>query len=685
MRFPRIIAAAWLMLLSAAAAVYAEAAHAEKRVALVIGNDRYVYLPEGEQLQKAVNDARSVGAVLKDIGFDVISGENLGRGALVGKLDELIQRLAPGDTAFFFFSGHGVALDGVNYILPADVPDVAAGQETRLKGEAIGEQYIISELNGRGVRVSVVVLDACRTNPFGRTGAKGIGGSKGLARPPQVQGTFSLYAASSGQAALDRLYDGDPDPNSVFSRVLAPMLAKPGVDLATLAFEVREEVARIAQKAGQAQRPAYYDETIGGRIYLAGAPQEKDAAKNPAKDLTGGGQPTLVVTEVTQAWGAVQNATSIAVIDDFIRQFGDVPVYGSLARARREELAKEASKEAGREAAKVPPKESAKTQVAVVGSPMRSSADPCNGPVTVSFPSRCAAPLTAVQERGLKAKDTFRECDTCPEMVMLPAGSFTMGSPETEADRLPEEGPQHVVTIRVPFAVGRLHVTVDQFTAFAKETGRDADPKCWTYERGTFEERAERSWRNPGFAQGGSHPAVCLSWNDAKAYADWLAKKTGKPYRLMSEAEWEYAARGRTTPGAYPRFWFGDDDRTACRYANSADQKLRDAGLPKDWAFGACNDGFAYTAPAGRYEPNAFGLSDIAGNAWQWTADCWHDTYEGAPADGSAWTDGSCSGGHVVRGGSWYTSPKFLRSAHRTRYPNAGNGFGLRVARSIGP
>jgi uncharacterized caspase-like protein len=258
--FPRFIATAWLALMCALAP-----AHGEKRVALVIGNDRYANLGPNEQLQKASNDARAVGAALKGLGFDVIAGENLPRSALLGRLDELAQRLEPGDTAFFFFSGHGVALDGVNYILPADVPNVVAGQETRLKGEAIGEPYIVGELTGRGVRVAVVVLDACRNNPFSRAG-RSVGAVRGLAPPPQVSGVFSLYAASSGQEAMDRLHDGDPSPNSVFTRVLAPMLSKPGLDLTDLARDLRDEVVRIAASAGHAQRPAYYDETAGGRF-----------------------------------------------------------------------------------------------------------------------------------------------------------------------------------------------------------------------------------------------------------------------------------------------------------------------------------------------------------------------------------------------------------------------------------
>jgi invasion protein IalB len=305
-RVPQVIAVTGVMLLSLVVP-----GHADRHVALVIGNNRYASLPAGEQLQKAANDARSVGGALQRIGFEVILGENLDRRALVGKLNEFVQRLAPGDTAFFFFSGHGVALEGVNYILPADVPDLAAGQETSLKAEALSEQYIVSEITGRGVRVAVVVLDACRTNPFSRPGAKGIGVTKGLSPPPQVQGVFSLYAASSGQAALDRLYDGDTDPNSVFSRVLAPALIRPGVDLASLAIEVREEVARIAKGAGYDQRPAYYDETIGGRVYLAAVP--------PA-----GGQPVTSLAPLAPQAPAPAAATPAA--PDAPAQGGEPPL-----------------------------------------------------------------------------------------------------------------------------------------------------------------------------------------------------------------------------------------------------------------------------------------------------------------------------------------------------------------------
>ncbi|MGP0092082.1 MAG: tripartite tricarboxylate transporter substrate-binding protein [Xanthobacteraceae bacterium] len=302
--------------------------YAEKRVALVIGNDHYANLPSDEQLRKAVNDARTVGDALATLGFEVVRGENLGRQALVDKFDEFTQRLSPGDTAFFFFSGHGVSINGGNYILPADVPNATVGQDMRLVHAAFGESDIVTELQGRGVRVAVVVLDACRNNPFKRPGGKGVGTERGLGRVEPVQGVFTLYSAGLGQTALDRLSDADTNPNSLFTRVFVPALVTPGLDLKELAGQVRENVAQLASTVQHNQRPAYYDETVGGRIYLAGLPAS--GTQIPT------GQP-LAVDPAAQAWGVTQNTTSAAVLEDFIRQFGSTP-YGSMARARLDEL-----------------------------------------------------------------------------------------------------------------------------------------------------------------------------------------------------------------------------------------------------------------------------------------------------------------------------------------------------------
>ena len=310
----------------------------------------------------------------------------------------------------------------------------------------------------------------------------------------------------------------------------------------------------------------------------------------------------------------------------------------------------------------------------------------------LSAPARAAdAPLSAEQERGLKAKDSFRECAGCPEMVVVPAGSFTMGSPVDEKGRDQtdnrDESPQHRVTIARPFAVGKFEVTRDQFANFVKATNYDAGSECWTFEQERSEPRPGRSFRNPGFEQNGSHPAACLNWQDAKAYVRWLSRTTGKRYRLLTEAEWEYAARGRTTAGPAPRFHFGDDEQAMCRYGNVADQTAeKTIAGSATWPFFPCDDGYAYTAPAGSFAANAFGLHDMHGNVWEWTEDCYHFGYRGTPTDGSAWLYGNCKD-RVLRGGSWLYDPGFHRAALRFRFTAAlrYSSVGLRVARTLQP
>jgi formylglycine-generating enzyme required for sulfatase activity len=309
-------------------------------------------------------------------------------------------------------------------------------------------------------------------------------------------------------------------------------------------------------------------------------------------------------------------------------------------------------------------------------------------PVTVAPTSGAGSVLSPAGERALKPKDTFEECKNCPEMIVVPAGSFTMGSAASEPGRNADEGPQHTVTFTRQFAVGRFAVTVDEFSAFVKETGYDAGSSCWTFEGGKDAERQGRSWRDPGFDQAGSHPAACVNWNDAKAYASWLSRKTGKDYRLPTEAEYEYGTRARTSPGPAPRYFFGDNEASMCRYGNGADQTAKDTipGADK-WIIFPCSDGYAYTAPVGSFLPNGFGLYDMHGNIFSWTEDCYHDSYSGAPTDGTAWRAGDCSS-RVLRGGSWNLYPGYLRSAVRAsnnpdvRYMS----YGFRLVRTlVGP
>ena len=259
--------------------------------------------------------------------------------------------------------------------------------------------------------------------------------------------------------------------------------------------------------------------------------------------------------------------------------------------------------------------------------------------------------LTSAELR-YQAGDTFRDCSVCPEMVVVPAGSFMMGSPESEAGRYNPEGPRHKVTIAKPFAVGKYEVTVREYAAFVDETGGLSDNK--------------NEWLNPGFEQSDAHPVVLVSWEDATGFAYWLSKKTGHQYRLLSEAEWEYAARAGTTT-AY--------SSGPVIFKNMANFDNNNGG----------------TVAVGSYPANAFGLHDVHGNVWEWVEDCWHGDYNGAPTNGSAWlnncdyVDALNGHGRVLRGGSWFSGPRGLRSADRFRLDatSRGSGVGFRVARTL--
>jgi formylglycine-generating enzyme required for sulfatase activity len=291
-----------------------------------------------------------------------------------------------------------------------------------------------------------------------------------------------------------------------------------------------------------------------------------------------------------------------------------------------------------------------------------------------------------------KPGTVFQDCADCPRMVVIPAGEFVMGSPAAEAGRGSDEGPQRQVILAQPFAMGRGEVTVAEFRRFVEESGYRTEAErdlraqgCsgFIYADPVAKDSSTpgvTSWRSPGLAQAqvDSHPVLCVSWNDARSYAQWVSKRTAKRYRLPTEAEWEYAARAGS---ATARHW-GDDAGQACRFANVADQSRF-----QTWSFGQkheCTDGHYFTAPAAAYLPNRFGLHDMLGNVWEWTEDCWNASHAGAPVDGSARLSGDCSQ-RILRGGSWSTVPRFVRSATRHKNPadHRDNLTGFRLARSL--
>lgn len=311
--------------------------------------------------------------------------------------------------------------------------------------------------------------------------------------------------------------------------------------------------------------------------------------------------------------------------------------------------------------------------------------------LSISSATANPLPLSIEQESALKAGSSFKECDTCPEMVVVPAGRFQMGAEPNE--RVPFATPRHEVRIVSRFAVSSTEASVAQFAAFIDATGRATRPGCSTMEdvlNGYGRLREGLSWRDPGFPQTPAHPVTCVTWQDAKAYVEWLARVTGKPYRLLSEAEWEYAARaGTTTP-----YHFGADTGDICLYGNGADKTLqystqRPPKFPSDIHDFICSDQHVRTAPVGSFAANPFGLHDMHGNVSEWLEDCsamlaTGRGYQGAPTDGSARIAGDCST-HSRRGGSWGSSNKELRVDYRDE---AGadlplDDAGIRVARDL--
>ena len=301
---------------------------------------------------------------------------------------------------------------------------------------------------------------------------------------------------------------------------------------------------------------------------------------------------------------------------------------------------------------------------------------------------------TGLPAHGLPGGSERRDRSGLPTLVRIPAGSFVMGTPpkENRRERVAKEyaalsTPLRSITIPAAFWLGKYPVTRAQFAAFVTETGYQTADEAYTYEpdeKGEWkgELRKDRDWRNPGFEQTDNDPVVCVNYEDAMAYIGWLNRVTGKPYRLPSEAEWEYAARAGTVTA---RFW-GDGRAEALRYAKVADRTLAarmNRGFDPERFFEG-ESGYPFTAPVGSFLPNPFGLYDMLGNVWEWTADVFNETLKGIPLDGSPNTTGDSSR-RVVRGGSWDDDPRDVRAGDRdwddTGDRNGSTGF--RVARTL--
>lgn len=593
------------------------ASFAETRVALVIGNGAYRNAP---RLANPPNDAKDVAATLTRSGFKVIHAIDVDKVAMDAVTIAFARAARTADVAIFYYSGHAIQFAGVNYLAPIDAKLTDEADLRRL----VRLDDMVADLQ-QAKNLRILVLDACRDNPLADQLKRSIGSTRslplqrGLAKIDTPQGMIVAYATQAGRTAEDG--DGRNSPyTAAFLKNIETQ-----EEIGTIFRQVSEDVYEATRHA---QLPELSLSLIG-KFYLRGKIEVTTKPDRPAaRDDNPRSRPSE--DPAAQAWAVTKDSTSIAVLDDFIRQFGNTP-YGSMARARREEL----------------------TRVAVTVPPIAppKAGDPCGaGPQTVSLYARAACPLSAAEERSLAPKDVFSECDKCPELMVVPAGSFTMGSPTSEDGRFSDEDPQHPVTVARQFAVGKFAVTFAEWDACVLDGG------CGGYRP------PDQGWGRD------KQPVINVSWYDAKAYVAWLSKTTGRTYRLLSEAEREYVARaGTTTP-----FWWGATISTG-----QANYNPYGSGLKGEFR--------SRTVPVDSFQPNPWGLYQVHGNVSEWTEDCAHDNYTGAPTNGSAWTTGDCNR-RVLRGGSWFKVRRVLRSANRnvsTISSFRDSEIGFRIARTL--
>lgn len=561
------------------------AAHAqsgEKRVALLISNDSY---PDADPSERGVGgDSRALAAQLGRDGFDTDISVNLDKRDMEGAINAFLAKITPKSAALFYFKGVGIQVAHQSYIIPTDA---LIWSDADVRHDGINLDTIVDEINKRGAAVKVIVVDAARSNPFERRFRNASAGLAGLDVPP---GSLAIFSN-----ALNKTAPEEHAPVSLFMTELVAKMGAPALGADEAFSQTRIAVSRASSGrevpwvTSSLEESFYFDKAGATAVPAPGdnarpvAASKTSAAANPTASASQGGTPRTQAPRV--------EAEALAV---------------SPAPADRTRHPS-------------------------------STASAVQHPTEIAMAPTAAAKLDAPAEG--KPASGFSDCPQCPEMVMVPAGSFQMGSGTT-----PFERPVHKVTIAKPFAIGRTLVTFDQWTACADDGGCKNRPDT------------------QGFG-GDTRPVIDVSWLDAKEYAAWLSAKTGKTYRLPSEAEWEDAARaGTTTP-----FTWGAS-----------------VGVGKANCTDCGGTGQRKTTPVKTYAPNALGLYDMAGNAAEWIEDCWNPSYRNAPKDGSAWETGTCSA-RVLRGGSFSSTSAYIKPTARFRYDAdvryQANGF--RVARDL--
>ena len=572
-----------------------------KRIALVIGNDAYQKV---DTLKNARNDARLMAATLAKAGFEVTHVNDQGRDGMWRNIDLFKNRINKGDEVVFYFAGHGVQINSNQLLLPVDISAVNDSQVQRDGVSLVDVQDALKD-----ARFALLVIDACRDNPFPKVGTRSIGGdTRGLLPPEPVTGQVIVLSAGRNQKALDSV-PGEPINNGLFTWELTQAMQAPGLEIRAALERVKDRVDDKAKSVGHAQRPGMVSD-LRGNFYFFGAPSAQGPVAVAAPD------PEIAF------WNEVRTNGSREYLEAYFKEYpkGKFLALAALELKKFDEKdkAERARQTAPRVPAEVatvrPPREPVEAEQAIV-----RVAPPKPEETKVPRPVQAATPKPGV---------VFRDCAECAEMVVIPAGNFEMG----------DNGATHTVALKA-FALGKTEVTQGQWQAVMGG--------------------------NPSIHRfcGSECPVENISWDDAQTFIQKLNAKTGKTYRLPSEAEWEYACRA----GARQEYCGGDTPNAIAWYG----------------AFAAGNSDKSTNRVGGK-QANAFGLHDMTGNVWEWTQDCWNPTYTGAPVDGSAWSTGTC-GQRVVRGGSWNLDTGFARASYRGRISswNRNNNSGLRLARAL--
>ncbi len=627
----------------------------ETRVALVIGNSDYRSAP----LDNPANDASDLASALEKQGFNVLVRENVGERGLKEAVDVFAKHLKKGGIGLFFFAGHGIQLKDQNFLLPVDV---GFESEADVSFKSVSAEYVLSRMAEAGNRINIVILDACRNNPLQQS-RKSISKGLGVMNVGRAEkGTFIAYATSPGSTAAD-----GTGRNGLYTKHLLRSLETQDSDIDRVFGRVR---TGVVQDTNGEQVP-WTSSSVIGSFYFSMA-EDLAALQRPAIQPAVSAQESAAEAlpipydpvQERAFWERIKDSRSPADYVAYLEKFAGAK-RAAYARWMVQKLGgtvPATARPAGRQGGDAPTQISLAAPAAVL--PTQAA------PVAVG-----ALPNGAIPSPGTVIQD----CTECPELVAVPPGEFVMGSSPKEKLRELDEEPAHRVRVTSAVAVGKFEVTRAQYAAFVKETARETKPGCHSMRGGFFHKNPKATWQNPGFEQKNEEPVVCVSWNDAQAYVAWLTKKSLKQYRLLNESEWEYVARGGSTGR---RYWADAEDAATCRHASVADASYK-AVSPGAPLF-PCSDGFAHTAPVGRFPPNPFGLHDMLGNAWEWVEDCWNEGYSGAPELAVPRVSGACSE-RVFRGGAWNSTPATLRTAYRDRESKdeRHDNLGFRVARTL--